>query len=375
MTNLDPVRVEGEGSRPAPAWQSSTDRKRLDELQVRNWSDFGRRVEPGVNFNRLTNSINIRGLDQDRVLTRVDGIRLPWLDDGARGVKGGLESVDFNSLSRLDIVRGADASGSGGGSGAISGIADLRTLNPSDLLEDGKRFGALAKTDYDTTDSSWGANAALAGQIHENTFWLVQAGLRNGHAVDNRGDVGGYGPRRNQPTPEDYSQRSFLLKLQQRVDGGHRFGVTGEYFKRTADFDNMFEQGAGTSYLYGENSVRKETERQRVSLDYSYRAPSDGGLLDTVTAALYWQRVSLDTRQTAVRSVDPRAFIIPRDPFRYGFPSGPYGRDNSIRQTMYGVNAEATKRLGGAVTQLWTLGGEWYGNKTEQQSSGYDNCP
>ena len=73
--------------------------------------------------------------------------------------------------------------------------------------------------------------------------------------------------------------------------------------------------------------------------------------------------------------MDPRAFIIPRDPFRYGFPSGPYGRDNSIRQTMYGVNAEATKRLGGAVTQLWTLGGEWYGNKTEQQSSGYDNCP
>ena len=217
-------------------------------------------------------------------------------------------------------MRGADASGSGGGSGAISGIADLRTLNPSDLLEDGKRFGALAKTDYDTTDSSWGANAALAGQIHENTFWLVQAGLRNGHAVDNRGDVGGYGPRRNQPTPEDYSQRSFLLKLQQRVDGGHRFGVTGEYFKRTADFDNMFEQGAGTSYLYGENSVRKETERQRVSLDYSYRAPSDGGLLDTVTAALYWQRVS-GHRQTAVRSVDPRPSSFPAIRSAMAFPA------------------------------------------------------
>ena len=105
------------------------------------------------------------------------------------------------------------------------------------------------------------------------------------------------------------------------MDGGHRFGVTGEYFKRTADFDNMFEQGAGTSYLYGENSVRKETERQRVSLDYSYRAPSDGGLLDTVTAALYWQRVSLDTRQTAVRSVDPRAFIIPAIRSAMAFPA------------------------------------------------------
>ena len=60
------------------------------------------------------------------MLTRVDGIRLPWLDDGARGVKGGLEAVDFNSLSRLDIVRGADASA--GGSGAISGMADLLSL-------------------------------------------------------------------------------------------------------------------------------------------------------------------------------------------------------------------------------------------------------
>ena len=131
---------------------------------------------------------------------------------------------------------------------------------------------------------------------------------------------GGYGPRRNQPTPEDYSQRSLLLKLQQRVDGGHRFGVTGEYFKRTADFDNMFEQGAGTSYLYGENSVRKNRAPARVA--GLQLAPSDG-LLDTVTAALYWQRVSLDTRQTAVRGVDPRAFIIPRDPFRYELPQRP----------------------------------------------------
>lgn len=374
VTQLAPVKVEGEGAVAAPAWQTSTDRKRMDDLQIRNWSDLGKRAEPGVSFNRQNNSINIRGLDQDRVLTRVDGIRLPWLDDGARGVKGGLEAVDFNSLSRLDIVRGADASG--GGSGAISGIADLHTLDPSDLLGDGRTFGALAKTDYDSADSSWGANAALAGQVHNNTFWLVQAGVRNGHALDNRGDVGGYGAKRSQPSPEDYDQRSFLLKLQQRVEGGHRFGLTGEYFKRNADIDSMFEQGAGTSYLYGENSTRKETERERVSLDYSYKAPGDGGIIDTASAVVYWQRLRLDNSLDGVRSVDSRASAIPGDPFRYGFPSGAYGRSNSIQQTLFGVNGELTKRLAGAsVSQLWTVGGEWYGNKTEQNSSGYDNCP
>lgn len=374
VMQLAPVKVEGDGAVTTPAWETTTDRKRLDDLQIRNWSDLGKRAEPGVSFNRQNNSINIRGLDQDRVLTRVDGIRLPWLDDGARGVKGGLEAVDFNSLSRLDIVRGADASG--GGSGAISGIADLYTLEPSDLLGDGRTFGALAKTDYDSADSSWGANAALAGQVRNNTFWLVQAGLRNGHALDNRGDVGGYGPARSEPSPEDYDQRSFLLKLQQRVEGGHRFGLTGEYFKRNADVDSMFEQGAGTSYLYGENGTRKETERERVSFDYSYKAPGEGGLIDTATAVVYWQRLRLDNSQSGTRGVDSRAYIIPGDPFRYGFPSGPYGRSNSIQQTLFGVNTELTKRLGGAaVSQLWTFGGEWYGNKTEQNSSGYDNCP
>ncbi|KGD94153.1 TonB-dependent receptor [Achromobacter sp. RTa] len=374
VMQLAPVKVEGDGAVTTPAWETTTDRKRLDDLQIRNWSDLGKRAEPGVSFNRQNNSINIRGLDQDRVLTRVDGIRLPWLDDGARGVKGGLEAVDFNSLSRLDIVRGADASG--GGSGAISGIADLYTLEPSDLLGDGRTFGALAKTDYDSADSSWGANAALAGQVRNNTFWLVQAGLRNGHALDNRGDVGGYGPARSEPSPEDYDQRSFLLKLQQRVEGGHRFGLTGEYFKRNADIDSMFEQGAGTSYLYGENGTRKETERERVSFDYSYKAPGEGGLIDTATAVVYWQRLRLDNSQSGTRGVDSRAYIIPGDPFRYGFPSGPYGRSNSIQQTLFGVNTELTKRLGGAaVSQLWTFGGEWYGNKTEQNSSGYDNCP
>ncbi|MGY6272540.1 TonB-dependent hemoglobin/transferrin/lactoferrin family receptor [Achromobacter denitrificans] len=374
VTQLAPVEVEGEGASVIPAWETSTDRKRLDDLQIRNWSDLGKRAEPGVSFNRQNNSINIRGLDQDRVLTRVDGIRLPWLDDGARGVKGGLEAVDFNSLSRLDIVRGADASG--GGSGAISGIADLHTLEPSDLLGGDKPFGALAKTDYDSADSSWGANAALAGQVRANTFWLVQAGVRNGHALDNRGDVGGYGAARSEPSPEDYDQRSFLLKLQQRVEGGHRFGLAGEYFKRNADIDSMFEQGAGTSYLYGENGTRKETERERVSFDYSYKAPAEGGLIDTATAVVYWQRLRLDSSQSAVRGVDSRAYIMPGDPFLYGFPSGPYGRSNSIQQTLFGVNAELTRRLAGAsVSQLWTAGGEWYGNKTEQNSSGYDNCP
>jgi len=374
VTELAPVQVEGEESPEPAAWQTSTDRERLDALQIRGWSDLGRRAEPGVNFNRQSGSINIRGLDQDRVLTRVDGVRLPWLDDGARGVKGGLEAVDFDMLSRLDILRGADAMA--GGSGATGGLADLHTLDPSDLLLDGQAFGALAKADYDSADTSRGINAALAGQLRDHTFWLLQAGARRGHELGNRADAGGLGPRRSEPTPAGYDQTSVLLKLQQRLEGGHRLGLTGETFRRRERLDNLFQQGPGTSYLAGANTGNKKNRRERVSFDYDYRAPSAGGLLDTAHAVVYWQRTTLDSGLDGVRSVDRRAYAIPGDPFYYRYPSGPFGRGNSIRQTLYGVDAEASRRLGsGSFRQTLSAGGEWFGNKTEQHSGGYDNCP
>ncbi|WP_154587752.1 TonB-dependent receptor plug domain-containing protein, partial [Bordetella pertussis] len=83
VAQLAPVTIEADGVRADPAWARTATRR------------------------------NIRGLDENRVVTRIDGIRLPWLDDGARGIQGGLNAVDFNTLSRLDVVRGADSSAAG----------------------------------------------------------------------------------------------------------------------------------------------------------------------------------------------------------------------------------------------------------------------
>ena len=71
-----------------------------------------------MNYSRTSESINIRGLDRDRVLTTIDGIRVPWLTDGARsqgptgGAQGGLDSIDFNGLyvQQLQAKRAADGS-------------------------------------------------------------------------------------------------------------------------------------------------------------------------------------------------------------------------------------------------------------------------
>lgn len=366
------VTVSGETQNTDPAWITTNTRQDMEKLQVRSWDDVGKRMDASVNYNRQNDSINIRGLDGNRVLTRIDGIRLPWLDDGARGVKGGLNAVNFDSLSSLDIVHSSDSASAG--SGALGGRAELHTLNPDDLLHDEHTFGALAKADYDSADNSRAANVALAGRLQENTTWLLQAGMRKGHELDNRADKGGYGPDRDKPDPEDYTQRNVMLKLQQRIDGGHRFGLTGESFHFDSDTDSKYLQGPGTSYLIGENTASETIKRERVSLEYSYRASQTGGLVDSAKAIIYWQRLRLDQGLSGVRGKDARASIIPGDPYQYGYPSGAYGRDNSIQETLFGFSGEATRRVEGTISQIVTVGAEWIGNRTEQFSDGYDNC-
>lgn len=379
---LDTTLVTGNAVQEELPTTTRTDAKTLDERQIRSFDDLGKRAEPGVNYSRTSESINIRGLDRDRVLTTLDGIRVPWLTDGARsqgptgGAQGGLDSIDFNGLSAVDIVRGANSSLVG--SGALGGAVQLFTLNPEDLLSDGKDFGSLVKSDYDSADHSWGLNGALAGR-YQDTAWLLQAGQRQGHELESSGDANSYGTSRSEANPADTEQQSLLVKLQQRFDGGHKVGFTAELFERQNDIDSRTSQGS--TYLIGENSTEEHNKRQRLSVDYAFQAEDDQGLIDSANTIVYWQKLRRHDDQNGVRAADSRAavpdflfFGLPGNPYKY--PSGNFGRDNQIEKELYGVSGNLGKTLdiAGLPNKL-TLGGELYQINTEQVSEGYDNCP
>lgn len=379
---LDTTLVTGNAVQEELPTTTRTDAKTLDERQIRSFDDLGKRAEPGVNYSRTSESINIRGLDRDRVLTTLDGIRVPWLTDGARsqgptgGAQGGLDSIDFNGLSAVDIVRGANSSLVG--SGALGGAVQLFTLNPEDLLSEGKDFGSLVKSDYDSADHSWGLNGALAGR-YQDTAWLLQAGQRQGHELESGGDANSYGTSRTEANPADTEQQSLLVKLQQRFDGGHKVGFTAELFERQNDIDSRTNQGS--TYLIGENSTEEHNKRQRLSVDYAFQAEDDLGLIDSANAIVYWQKLRRHDEQNGVRAADSRAavpdflfFGLPGNPYKY--PSGNFGRDNQIEKELYGVSGNLGKTLdiAGLPNRL-TLGGELYQINTEQVSEGYDNCP
>lgn len=361
-----------------------TNAEALDKRFIRSFDDLGRRSEPGVNFNRSNESINIRGLDRDRVLTTIDGIRVPWMTDGARsqgpsgGAQGGLDAIDFNSLSAVDIVRGANSSKAG--SGALGGAVQLFTLNPDDLLSEGKDFASLAKTDYDSADNSWGLNAALAGRYND-TKWLLQAGQRQGDELETAGNNNVLGTQRTEANPADVDRQNLLLKLQQGFAGGHQLGFTAEYFNRDNDIDTR--TGQGTTYLDGENSTEENVKRQRLSVDYDFKAEDTSGWIDRAHAITYWQKIEREDDQDAVRGLDSRAgipdfvfqmFGLPENPYKY--PSGVFQRNNRIEKTLYGATGEVGKTLELAnLEHNFSLGGELYWIETEQASKGFDNCP
>ncbi len=358
---LDPITVEGAaeagGALVAGPTTTRTTRAELDREQVQSLTDLSNRVEAGITFNRQTNSLNIRGLDGARVLTTIDGIRQPFLVD-TRINRGAQNAFDFDSLSTLDLLRG----GSGAstlGAGALGGALAVRTLDPEDLIRNGKSYGALAKTGYDSTDQAWFGSAAVAARL-QNTYFLVQGGFRDGHEIDSKGDVKTIGATRTAPNPADFNQYNLLGKVYHYVDEVHRFGLTGEIFKRADRVQTRTNAVSLTgNFRPGAYETGEDIERNRVSLSYDYKLP--GAFLDEAHATLYWQRLKRNDLVSA---------------WRYTSIVGPYGRDNENEENAYGFNGHVIKNLQtGPLSHRLMLGTELRMSSLEQFSSGVDNCP
>ena len=356
---FDAITIMGEELSEQTPWATQTKRDVLDNLQILNWSQLGSRAEPGVNFSNNTNSVNIRGLDQTRVLTRIDGIRLPYLVDirGAMGgISGGLNAIDFNTLSRIDIVRGSDSSTVG--SGAMGGVVDVRSLSPTDLLTADQNLGVLSKTGYYSVDNSWLLNAAVAGQASNDLLWLIQAGTQIGHETQNMGSTGGYGIRRTAANPNNYTQQNYQLKLEQSFEGGHTIGLAGAYFTRQDDISDMTAEPR--IYSTDQSKLTNKTTRQSIAMNYAWSAGHSRSVIDTVAAQAYWQSVELSSNLNANRLT---------------IPIGDYQRDNRIKENSWGANLEATKHLAGDISQRWSFGGDWHATGLQQFASGKDSCP
>lgn len=306
--------------------------KTLEEKQVTNFDDIGRSVDAGVNYSRGDAGFNLRGLSGARILTTIDGIPIPYISNSSRqgafapaNANGGGDTFDFDSLSSLDIVRGADSSK--GGSGMLGGAIVLNTLEPEDLIPEGRDWGAIVKSTYDSENRSISSSAAAAKKIG-NTSILFQGGYRKGHERDNMGDNDSYGRSRTEADPADFDQHNLLFKLRQELEGGHRIGLTAERFRRDLKTDLRELQGGTTprNFRIDNYDGRELRDRERVSLDYDYEAQSSDAFFSSARATLYW----LDLKKEAGSRGRTTTNVA-------------YGRNNQIENETWGFSGTATK--------------------------------
>jgi len=321
-TQLQTIVVKGKrvkaGSVADTPLATETTADAIREKEIKDLSDLGSTTEAGVDFIKAkpgrTGGLFIRGLTGARIAVLVDEIPVPFLQTSARtgssspttGINGQPDSFDVDSLAGLDVLRGADSSKVG--SGALGGALAARTLEPEDVIGEGRDWGGVAKTGYDSEDKSFSNSVAIAKRV-ENTSVLFQGSYTRGHETDNQGTADIYGSSRTEPNPMDFVRNNLLFKFRQKLEGGHTIGLTAERYDYTSDSNLKTLQSSTFTTSTAASTFRSDAyfgwddvKRERVSLDYAYEAPSTDSIVQAASLRLYWQQLTKDAGSFGLRN-------------------------------------------------------------------------
>lgn len=283
---------------------------------------------------------NIRGLEGNRVLIQVDGVRVPDSYSFGPQANGRGGYVDLDLLKSVEIVRGPASAlyGSDGVAGTVSFI----TRDPDDIVQDGRSFGLRARSAYASADESWANSligAAEAGDWSAMLAWTH----RDAHEQDNQGEVGGEGEARTRPNPTDHQSDSWLAKLVWAPGETHRFRLTYEGLDSKTATEVL--SGRGTSLFTGQTTLdldgKDTTKRERIAFDHVFDLGE--GFLTGGQWSVYAQQS--DTRQFS---------------FEDRTPAADRTRDNSFDTSLWGVSGQLEAQAATSAAQhRILLGGDW----------------
>ncbi|MGF1718427.1 TonB-dependent hemoglobin/transferrin/lactoferrin family receptor [Vibrio kyushuensis] len=235
-------------------------------------------------------SINIRGMEGNRIKILVDGVSQPnQFKNEYSFINSGRVDVDVDMLKSVEVVKGAASSLQG--SDAIGGIVAFETKDPTDFLKDGKDFGGHAKFNFSSADNTFSESVALANRVGDLET-LVAYTRRDGEEVDNFGNM----------DEQSSDANNLLLKLQYQINPAHRVEFTGEYVNSTVKTD--FTDDAYTNYT-GEDI----SDRYRIGLKHIW--DMQAAAADTLT----WQ---LDYLAKDQQGITNRTYITPSRSYSAG---------------------------------------------------------
>lgn len=272
----------------------------LEEGQVRDIRDAVREL-PNVSVTRSparfslasgstgreqNAGFNIRGLDGNRVLMMVDGIRLPRSYVFSANAFG-RDYLDMGLLQRIEVVRGATSALYG--SDGMAGLVNFITVDPENFLQDGKTLGGQVSAGYDGDDHGKRLGATVAGRVNDTVQWLVSGSVNRARELDNMGTNAAANADRTLPNPQKDQGGALLGKVVLTPGGGQRHVFTLEHVDKTSDYELLTARSkpplAATSTLASNSST--DMQRTRATWEGSWRL--NAGFADDVKATLSFQ--------------------------------------------------------------------------------------
>jgi hemoglobin/transferrin/lactoferrin receptor protein len=320
------------------------------------------RFEPGVSVRRAPSrfgaafastgragneGFNIRGIEGDRVLIQVDGIRVPdGFSFGAQAAGRG-DFVDVSIVKSVEIVRGPASAlyGSDGLAGAVSFI----TSDPEDFLGDDDNIAGFVRAGYDTADNEFTETATLAAGAGKFSA-LAAYTRRDGNELENQGMNEALNNTRTAPNPQDTSSNAFLGKLVFAANDDNRLRLTVEHLDAAVETE-VFSARAVAPVVSATGvldlDARDTTKRDRLSLDWR---SENLGFVDFMQLSAFWQdgrsrQFSDEDRNTALDRTRINTFenrvIGAAAEFRSAFKTGAV--DHTV---LYGGDFSVTRQEG-----------------------------
>jgi len=333
-------------------------RKTLNQASAQNLDDIVL-YEPGVsvpsdNNRRGHAGINIRGIDGNRILMMVDGVRIPesYAGGGSNGVISGRDMVESDTLKQVDIVKGPYSALYG--SDALGGVVNMVTLSPRDFVDADKRGHFGLKYGYRSRDRSHGVTATVAG-FHENAEGLLMLTRRQGHETENMGNDTSYSTARTATNPQKNNAYNILAK---GSIGNERHRLETLYEQYYHANDTVLANGLGSqsrgpvTIATSESNARDRIRRQRIEAGYRYTGE---GRLKEASLTVYQQKL-----RTEDDAVD---VSITRMGARQLGSSTRYS-DYGFEQVIRGLTGRSVWEFDGAVKQTVVAGAEYKHTET-----------